>query len=86
MLPNALAHSLLRERSEAPNIGPIEPWVGLHCALRQIRTADVRFGSLADIEVLPTDVRFTPESGHRNSVVEYPLCAKSGHCGTPAIR
>jgi hypothetical protein len=55
-----LAHSLLRERSEAPNIGPIEPWVGLHCALRQIRMADVRFGSLADIEVLPTDVRFTP--------------------------
>src|SRR6516165_5416023 len=26
-----------------------------------------------------TDVRFTPESGHWNSVVECPLCAKSGH-------
>src|SRR5262249_24524969 len=25
------------------------------------------------------DVRFTPNSGHRNSVVECPLCAKSGH-------
>ena len=24
-------------------------------------------------------VRFTPESGHRNSVVECPLCAKSRH-------
>jgi len=25
-----------------------------------------------------TDVRFTPKSGHWNSVVECPLCAKSG--------
>src|SRR6516165_9770745 len=25
------------------------------------------------------DVRLTPESGHWNSVVECPLCAKSGH-------
>ena len=38
---------------------------------------DVRFGSLADIGVGPRHVRFTPESGHRNSVVECPLCAKS---------
>src|SRR5215467_4744360 len=27
-------------------------------------------------------VRFTPKSGHRNSVVGCPLCAKSGHQGT----
>jgi len=40
---------------------------------------DVRFGSKADIGEGPTDVRFTPESGHRNSVVECPLCAKSRH-------
>jgi hypothetical protein len=35
-----------------------------------------------DIEKRSADVRFTPESGHRNSVVEGPLCAKSGlmHC------
>src|SRR6516165_6028926 len=26
-----------------------------------------------------TDVGFTPKSGHRNSVVECPLCAKSRH-------
>jgi hypothetical protein len=28
------------------------------------RVSDVRFGSKADIEALPYDVRFTPESGH----------------------
>src|SRR6516162_1224148 len=39
----------------------------------------VRFGSKADIGALPINVRFTPKSGHWNSVVEYPLCAKSGH-------
>src|SRR5262252_7950108 len=40
---------------------------------------DVRFGSKADIGVRPRNVRFTPESGHWNPVVECPLCAKSGH-------
>ena len=35
--------------------------------------------SKADIEVLPLNVCFTPESGHRNSVMECPLCAKSRH-------
>jgi hypothetical protein len=29
-----------------------------------LKPADVRFGSKADIEALPLDVRFTPESGH----------------------
>ena len=43
------------------------------------RGANVRFGSKADIEAPPSDVRFTPKSGHGNSVVECPLCAKSGH-------
>src|SRR5262245_12243520 len=31
------------------------------------------------IRLSPADVRFTPNSGHRNLVVECPLCAKSGH-------
>ena len=38
----------------------------------------VAFGSKADIPSGPRHVRFTPKSGHRNSVVECPLCAKSG--------
>jgi hypothetical protein len=29
-------------------------------------------GSLADIPLIPADVRFTPESGHRLSVIEFP--------------
>ena len=43
---------------------------------------NVRFGSKADIVACPMNVRFTPRSGRRNSVVECPLCAKSGlmHC------
>jgi hypothetical protein len=39
---------------------------------------NVRFGSLADISECPSDVRFTPESGHWNSVAKCPLCAISG--------
>jgi hypothetical protein len=35
--------------------------------------------SLADIEARPTDVRYSPKSGHWNSVLECPLCAKSRH-------
>jgi hypothetical protein len=34
----------------------------------KIRPPHVRFGSKADISLGPTDVRFTPKSGHRNSV------------------
>ena len=40
---------------------------------------NVRVGSKADIAAPPTDVRFTPKSGHRNSAAQCPLCAKSGH-------
>jgi len=40
---------------------------------------NVRFGSKADIAECETNVRFTPRRRHRNSVVECPLCAKSGH-------
>jgi hypothetical protein len=43
---------------------------------------DVRFGSKADIERRPADVRFTPNSGHSSACVGCPLSAKSGlmHC------
>ena len=34
---------------------------------------------LVRIPYIPYNVRFTPNSGHWNSVVECPLCAKSGH-------
>ena len=40
-----------------------------------IEADDVRFGSKADIAALPNNVRFTPESGHWNSLAECPLCA-----------
>jgi hypothetical protein len=35
-----------------------------HFARQQFSAANVRFGSLADIEPRPPDVRFTPKSGH----------------------
>src|SRR6516225_61096 len=53
-----------RLTSQAPQTeGLTLPCCGLHCASRQILTADVRFGSLADISGCPIDVRFTPKSG-----------------------
>src|SRR5262245_7633801 len=47
----------------------------------------VRFGSKADIAALPTNVRFTPKSGHRNSALQCLLCAKSGlmHCSMKSL-
>jgi hypothetical protein len=36
----------------------------VHGASRQIWIADVRLGSKADIDPHPSDVRFTPKSGH----------------------
>jgi hypothetical protein len=41
--------------------------------------ANVRFGSKADIATPPTNVRFTPKSGHYRSANKCPLCAKSRH-------
>ena len=38
---------------------------------------DVRFGSEADIATSLHDVRYSPESRHRLSAVEYPLSPKS---------
>jgi hypothetical protein len=40
--------------------------------------ADVRFGSKADIALRSRHVRFTPKSGHWQTTVGCPLCAKSG--------
>jgi hypothetical protein len=47
--------------------------------------ADVRYGSLADIEAHPRHVRFAPKSEHSLSALGCLLCAKSGHCITNAI-
>src|SRR5262249_1570715 len=46
-------------------------------AQRQSETAHVRFGSKADIAASPTNVRFTPKSGHRLKEPECLLCANS---------
>src|SRR5262249_56667835 len=48
------------------------------CASQQNRAPDFRFGSKADIGESATDVRFTPESGHRLSALGRPLSAVSG--------
>jgi hypothetical protein len=55
---------------------------GLRFASQQIAASHVCFGSKADIEVSLSNVRFTPKSGHRNSVAGCPLCATGGlmHC------
>jgi hypothetical protein len=47
--------------------------------LEGARSADVRFGSLADICSASTHVRFTPESRHVRCDSQCPLWAKSGH-------
>src|SRR5215469_15078632 len=46
-------------------------------AWQQFFETDVRFGSKADIERPPIDVRFTPKSGHSLQRQPCPLCAKS---------
>jgi hypothetical protein len=50
---------------------------GPKMALGEVKSY-VRFGSKADIAAPPTNVRFTPKSGHWLSTLERPLCAKSG--------
>src|SRR5262249_40591687 len=45
----------------------------------RLTLGNVRFGSKADMAAHSLDVRFTPKSGHWNSVAKCPLCAKSGH-------
>jgi hypothetical protein len=53
-------------------IAPINRLIGANV----LQCGDVRFGSKADIEVRPFDVRFTPKSGHQLSALGCPLCAK----------
>ena len=43
-------------------------------------TANVRFGSKADICSAKRHVRFAPNSGRVQCTSGCPLCAKSGHC------
>src|SRR5215469_4470594 len=51
----------------------------LHCMRgRPTRQLDVRDGSLADIETLQLNVRFTPKSRHAKGRSRCPLCANSG--------
>ena len=51
---------------------------GVRDGRRSVRlVAHVRFWS--KVHAL-RDVRFTPKSGHWNSIEKCPLCAKSGHC------
>jgi len=45
---------------------------------RAVREANARFWHKADMPVSLSDVRFTPESGHRLRRLECPLCARSG--------
>jgi len=42
-----------------------------HFARQQLSGPNVRFGSKADIAAPPTNVRFTPKSGHRNRPADY---------------
>src|SRR5690348_17338023 len=49
------------------------------CARKPQLELHVRLGSKADIEERPSDVRFTPKSGHRLSLSPCPLCATFGH-------
>jgi len=43
------------------------------------RQVNVRYGSLADMEIVITDVCFASKSGHVRNQNECPLCAISGH-------
>ena len=40
---------------------------------------------LAPWSALPTNVRFTPKSGHRSARRQCPLCAKSRHFDLPVV-
>ena len=51
-----------------------------------LHQADVRFGSKADVEARPSDVRFTPESGHSPTRSGCLLWAKTRHRPTVRVR
>jgi hypothetical protein len=50
-----------------------------------IVSADVAFGSKAEVKAFNIDVRFTPESGHDPDIVRCPLCARSRHRANDSI-
>ena len=54
-----------------------------HMCVAKNRPLDLRVGSLADIGACPTDVRFTPNSGHSSAQSKCPLWAKSRRFATP---
>jgi hypothetical protein len=47
--------------------------------MRQLTAANVRIGSKADMTASVRDVRYYPENGHQNTIVECPLWATTGH-------
>ena len=49
----------------------------------RLALGNVRFGSKADIAALPINVRFTPESGHRNSTAKCPLAIEMARIPAP---
>jgi predicted ester cyclase len=55
-------------------------------AFQGIEATDRRVTISEFIAAPPTNVRFAPKSGHRNSVVECPLCAKSRHSHCSDLR
>src|SRR5215467_7585256 len=63
---------LLRPHLELSEQGSIEYW-----RLPGSLSPHVRFGSKADIEAPPTNVRFTPKSGH--------WCTQFMSCARPAV-
>jgi hypothetical protein len=50
-----------------------------HCSNKHELPTDVCFGSKADMARSNCDVRFTPESRHREALLECLLWAKTGH-------
>ena len=79
---NAINSRRLIELVSRAEITPFGTWMRAHYAPRQIRTADVRFGSKAAATIPILCVRFSPESCRESRRAARPLCAKSGlmHC------
>src|SRR5262249_5010170 len=75
--PHILAHN-----SSTPT-GNVPLREVLKCSDRRVALTNGKNHRLsmseADIGARPSDVRFTPKSGHWNSISKCPLCAKSRH-------
>jgi hypothetical protein len=52
---------------------------------RPVPRKNVRFGSLADVRIAKSHVRFAPESGHLQCTSACPLRAISGHKQSAAL-